>query len=142
MTAVSTAPPRLLRPATASDIEAIAAPVARRLAARPTWGTCRRSWRSTAGWPTCGTGWARTSAPSASSRARTGVDGFVTVHGDEVEQLYVAPEARGAGVADRLLAEAERDIAEHHDGPGWPSWRPMPERGGSTPAGAGSTPGR
>ncbi|HET7295418.1 MAG TPA: GNAT family N-acetyltransferase [Vicinamibacteria bacterium] len=37
--------------------------------------------------------------------------GFVTVHGDEVEQLYVSAEARGQGVADALLRHAEQAIA-------------------------------
>jgi ribosomal protein S18 acetylase RimI-like enzyme len=37
--------------------------------------------------------------------------GFVTVHEDEVEQLYVAEEARGRGIADALLRHAERIIA-------------------------------
>jgi ribosomal protein S18 acetylase RimI-like enzyme len=41
----------------------------------------------------------------------TGVVGFVTVHGDEVEQVYVARSARGGGVANRLLGHAERSIA-------------------------------
>jgi GNAT superfamily N-acetyltransferase len=39
-----------------------------------------------------------------------GVVGFVTVHDDEVEQLYVDAPARGTGVAAALLAEAERAI--------------------------------
>jgi GNAT superfamily N-acetyltransferase len=46
------------------------------------------------------------------------VVGFVTVHGDEVEQVYVSADARGAGVADALLAAAERRIAEH-SGSAW-----------------------
>jgi ribosomal protein S18 acetylase RimI-like enzyme len=36
------------------------------------------------------------------------VAGFVMVVGDEVEQVYVAPEHRGTAVAAALLAEAER----------------------------------
>jgi ribosomal protein S18 acetylase RimI-like enzyme len=40
------------------------------------------------------------------------VVGFVTTHGDEVEQVYVAPQARSRGVADRLLGHGERRIAE------------------------------
>jgi ribosomal protein S18 acetylase RimI-like enzyme len=43
------------------------------------------------------------------------VVGFVTVHGDEVEQVYVAGAARGRGVADALLRHAEHRIgARHH----------------------------
>ena len=41
--------------------------------------------------------------------------GFVTVHDDEVEQVYVAREARGGGVAPALLRHAEQVIAERHD---------------------------
>ena len=41
----------------------------------------------------------------------TRVVGFVTVHDDELEQLYVAAEARGRGVADVLIRHAERQIA-------------------------------
>jgi putative acetyltransferase len=44
-----------------------------------------------------------------------GIEGFVTVHDDEVEQLYVAPEARGTGLSARLLDDAEQTIGEHHD---------------------------
>jgi ribosomal protein S18 acetylase RimI-like enzyme len=36
------------------------------------------------------------------------VAGFVMVVDDEVEQVYVAADHRGSGVADTLLAEAER----------------------------------
>ncbi|WP_246187075.1 GNAT family N-acetyltransferase [Microlunatus speluncae] len=39
------------------------------------------------------------------------VAGFVMIIGDEVEQVYVAPGGRGIGVADALLAEAERRVA-------------------------------
>ncbi len=39
------------------------------------------------------------------------VAGFVMVVGDEVEQVYVAPEAFGSGLAGVLLAEAERQVA-------------------------------
>ncbi|QSR31581.1 GNAT family N-acetyltransferase [Nocardioides sp. S5] len=37
--------------------------------------------------------------------------GFVMVVGDEVEQVFVAAAARGTGLADVLLAEAERQVA-------------------------------
>lgn len=40
------------------------------------------------------------------------VVGFVTTHDDEVEQVYVAPEARATDVADRLLRHGEQRIAE------------------------------
>jgi ribosomal protein S18 acetylase RimI-like enzyme len=39
------------------------------------------------------------------------VAGFVIVHRDEIEHLYVSKEARGAGAADMLLARAESLIA-------------------------------
>src|SRR5687767_9604754 len=37
--------------------------------------------------------------------------GFVMVVGDEVEQLFVGPAARGSGVAAQLLAGAEGQVA-------------------------------
>src|SRR5690606_1692595 len=40
--------------------------------------------------------------------------GFVTVRGDEVEQVYVTASARGGGTATALLDHAERQIAEQH----------------------------
>ena len=40
------------------------------------------------------------------------VAGFIMVTGDEVEQVYVDRTFRAAGVADLLLAEAERQVAE------------------------------
>ncbi|HET6298412.1 MAG TPA: GNAT family N-acetyltransferase [Kribbella sp.] len=44
------------------------------------------------------------------------VAGFIMVVGDEVEQVYVAREHRGAGVAGALLVEAERQVkANGHD---------------------------
>ena len=39
------------------------------------------------------------------------IAGFVMVHDDEVEQVYVARDFRGSGVAVPLLAEAERQVA-------------------------------
>lgn len=41
--------------------------------------------------------------------------GFVMVDGDEVEQVYVSREARGMGVADLLLAHAERVVGKEAD---------------------------
>ena len=38
------------------------------------------------------------------------VAGFVMVVADEVEQVYVAARDRGSGVADVLMAEAERQV--------------------------------
>jgi GNAT superfamily N-acetyltransferase len=43
------------------------------------------------------------------------VIGFVTVHGDEVEEMYVGKAARGSGVAAMLLTHAEQTIANRHD---------------------------
>jgi GNAT superfamily N-acetyltransferase len=48
-------------------------------------------------------------APRASSSAA--VAGFVMVVGDEVEQVFVAADHRGSGVAALLLTEAERQVA-------------------------------
>jgi ribosomal protein S18 acetylase RimI-like enzyme len=47
--------------------------------------------------------------------ANANVVGFVTVHDDEVEQLYVAAQARGTGIAIALLRHAERSIAARFD---------------------------
>jgi GNAT superfamily N-acetyltransferase len=38
------------------------------------------------------------------------VAGFVMVAGDEVEQVYVAQDHRGSGIAGTLLVEAERQV--------------------------------
>ena len=38
------------------------------------------------------------------------VAGFIMVVGDEAEQVYVSSRHRGTGVADALLAEAERQV--------------------------------
>jgi len=40
--------------------------------------------------------------------------GFVTLHDDEIEQLYVAASARGGGVAMALIRHGERMIAERY----------------------------
>jgi GNAT superfamily N-acetyltransferase len=45
----------------------------------------------------------------------SGIVGFVTVRGDEIEQLYVAGPARGSGAADALLRHGEDVIAERFD---------------------------
>lgn len=49
----------------------------------------------------------------ASSESR--IVGFVTVHDDEVEQIYVAREARGEGAAQVLLRHGEQVIAARFD---------------------------
>jgi len=41
--------------------------------------------------------------------------GFVMVHDDEIEQIYVAETARGSGVAAALLRHAESAIGERFD---------------------------
>jgi len=41
--------------------------------------------------------------------------GFVMVHNDELEQIYVAEVARGSGVAAALLRHAESEISERFD---------------------------
>jgi ribosomal protein S18 acetylase RimI-like enzyme len=41
--------------------------------------------------------------------------GFVMVHDDEIEQIYVAESARGSGVAPALLRHAERAIGDRFD---------------------------
>jgi GNAT superfamily N-acetyltransferase len=47
------------------------------------------------------------------------VAGFTMVHGDEVEQVYVAAHHRGSGVAAAVLAEAERRVRENGHGTAW-----------------------
>ncbi|HYH74166.1 MAG TPA: GNAT family N-acetyltransferase [Nocardioides sp.] len=47
------------------------------------------------------------------------LEGFVMVVGDEVEQVFVGPAARGTGVAAVLLAEAERRVAAHGYDEAW-----------------------
>lgn len=45
-----------------------------------------------------------------------GLAGFIMIHDDEVEQVFVAAGHRGTGVATILLAEAERQVAANgHD---------------------------
>ncbi|MEV4260628.1 GNAT family N-acetyltransferase [Kribbella sp. NPDC049584] len=47
------------------------------------------------------------------------VAGFVMVVGDEVEQVYVARDHRGSGVAGTLLTEAERQVKANGHGEAW-----------------------
>lgn len=47
------------------------------------------------------------------------IAGFVMVVGDELEQIYVSETHRGAGVADVLLSEAERQIREAGHSTAW-----------------------
>jgi ribosomal protein S18 acetylase RimI-like enzyme len=54
---------------------------------------------------------ARTTVAALDSR----VVGFVTVHDDEVEQVFVVASARGRGIADALLRHAETAIARDFD---------------------------
>ncbi len=65
---------------------------------------------------------ADTGAPGAA------VMGFVMVAGGEVDQVYVAAEHRGAGVAAPLLAAAERRIAESGHRTAWLAVVPGNER--------------
>jgi GNAT superfamily N-acetyltransferase len=52
---------------------------------------------------------------TAVATTASGVVGFVTVHDDEVEQIYVAESARGGGAARALLGHAEQVIAVQFD---------------------------
>jgi GNAT superfamily N-acetyltransferase len=47
------------------------------------------------------------------------VAGFVMVVGDELEQIYVAAAHRGSGVSRKLIAEAERQVAENGHDEAW-----------------------
>ena len=47
------------------------------------------------------------------------VAGFVMVVDDEVEQVFVSAAARGTGVADRLMHEAERQVRENGHAKAW-----------------------
>lgn len=47
------------------------------------------------------------------------VVGFVTVVDDEVEQVYLAGDHRGAGIADMLLDEAERRVCANGHRSAW-----------------------
>jgi GNAT superfamily N-acetyltransferase len=68
------------------------------------------------------------------------IAGFVMVVENEVEQVYVSALHRGKGVADMLMADAERRIKELGTRvPGSLWWQGMREPGGSTNAAAGPT---
>ena len=41
--------------------------------------------------------------------------GLCSIEGNELHQLYVAPEARGTGAAAVLMADAEARLSEAHD---------------------------
>lgn len=47
------------------------------------------------------------------------VAGFVVVHDDEVEQVYVSDAHRGSGIANLLLEEAERQVKANGHGRAW-----------------------
>jgi GNAT superfamily N-acetyltransferase len=47
------------------------------------------------------------------------IAGFVLVAGDEVEQVYLSAAHRGSGVADVLMAEAERQVRANGHTRGW-----------------------
>jgi GNAT superfamily N-acetyltransferase len=47
------------------------------------------------------------------------IAGFVIVVDDEVEQLYVSASERGTGVAQALIAEAERQVRANGYSTGW-----------------------
>ncbi len=47
------------------------------------------------------------------------VAGFVMVVDDELEQVYVAGEHRGMGIADALIAEAERQVSANGHTKAW-----------------------
>lgn len=47
------------------------------------------------------------------------VAGFIMVVGDEVEQVFVAAAHRGTGIADALMAEAERQVNEDGHARAW-----------------------
>jgi GNAT superfamily N-acetyltransferase len=47
------------------------------------------------------------------------IAGFVMVHADEVDQVYVAAPHRGAGIAELLLDDAERRVGEAGHATAW-----------------------
>jgi GNAT superfamily N-acetyltransferase len=104
---------KLLRPADAADVEAIAR------ICHDGWHDGHRGHVPVALHEHRGLDDFRRRVPSrlASTIVATtasGPVGFVTVLNDEVEQLYVSREARGTGVAAALMADAEARIAERH----------------------------
>lgn len=56
----------------------------------------------------------RISATTVATIESAGVVGFVTVHDDEIEQMFVAEAARGTGLAAALLARGEATIATRY----------------------------
>jgi ribosomal protein S18 acetylase RimI-like enzyme len=75
--------------------------------------------------------WTRAAARVADTTVAVdadGVAGFVMVVGDEVEQVYVAADRRGTGVAGMLLSEAERLVAGNGHERAWLAVAPGNER--------------
>ena len=62
---------------------------------------------------------ARVADTAVAVAADGALEGFVMVVDDEVEQVFVARSARGGGLADRLLAEAERRVAAAGHAEAW-----------------------
>ncbi|WBQ06674.1 GNAT family N-acetyltransferase [Kribbella sp. CA-293567] len=60
-----------------------------------------------------------TVALASTDEASAEVAGFVMVVGDEVEQVYVAGEHRGSGIAGTLIAEAERQVKANGHAEAW-----------------------
>jgi GNAT superfamily N-acetyltransferase len=75
--------------------------------------------------------WTRAAARVADTTVAVdanGVAGFVMVVGDEVEQVYVAADRRGTGVAGILLSEADRLVAGNGHERAWLAVAPGNER--------------
>jgi ribosomal protein S18 acetylase RimI-like enzyme len=105
--------PFQIRPATAADVEAIAD------VWHGAWGDGHRGHVSDALLPYRERDHFRDRVPQRIPRTTVAtldgqVVGFVTVHFDEVEQVFVAASARGRGVADALLQHGEAEIAREH----------------------------
>ena len=124
MATASAAPPRLLlRPATTDDIEAIA-----RLW-HTGWqevhrGGCLPPWPASARLGDLRRRVAEDLGRIQVAPGEDGVAGFVTVHDDEVEQLYVAPEARGRMWPAGCWTTPSRSSPNATIGRGWPWWPP------------------